>query len=155
MATRISDTQAALGWRIFNWIGIIDQLAQNRATRALDELKLPFPQFVMLNHFSHRPQEAKTVTGVASALQQPQPGVTKTIQKMVARKLLKADPAPGDGRSKLLTITPKGLETHARAIAAFVPRFAEVFSGWDDAEMEALAKQLDRLKVWMDTKGRE
>ncbi len=155
MATRPTEAQAALGWRIFNWIGIIDQLAQNRATRALDELKLPFPQFVMLNHFSHRPQEAKTVTGVASALQQPQPGVTKTIQKMVARKLLKADPAPGDGRSKLLTITPKGLETHARAIAAFVPRFAEVFSGWDDAEMEALAKQLDRLKVWMDTKGRE
>jgi DNA-binding MarR family transcriptional regulator len=155
MATRITDAQAALGWRIFNWIGIIDQLAQNRATRALDELKLPFPQFVMLNHFSHRPQEAKTVTGVAAALQQPQPGVTKTIQKMVARKLLKADPAPGDGRSKLLTITPKGLETHARAINAFVPRFAEVFSGWDDAEMEVLAKQLDRLKVWMDTKGRE
>ena len=155
MATRPTEAQAALGWRIFNWIGIIDQLAQNRATRALDELKLPFPQFVMLNHFSHRPNEAKTVTGVASALQQPQPGVTKTIQKMVARKLLKADPAPGDGRSKLIMITPKGLETHARAVAAFVPQFAEVFSGWDDAEMETLMRQLDRLKVWMDTKGRE
>lgn len=155
MATRPTEAQAALGWRIFNWIGIIDQLATTRAAKALDELKLPFPQFVMLNHFSHRPNEAKTVTGVASALQQPQPGVTKTIQKMVARKLLKADPAPGDGRSKLITITPKGLETHARAIAAFVPQFAEVFSGWDDAEMETLMRQLDRLKVWMDTKGRE
>ena len=155
MATRPTEAQAALGWRIFNWIGIIDQLAQTRAGRALDELKLPFPQFIMLNHFSHRPNEPKTVTGVASAMQQPQPGVTKTIQKMVARKLLKADPAPGDGRSKLLTITPKGLEIPARAIAAFVPQFAEVFSGWDDAEMEVLAKQLDRLKIWMDTKGRE
>jgi DNA-binding MarR family transcriptional regulator len=155
MATRPTEAQAALGWRIFNWIGIIDQLAQTRATRALSDLKLPMPQFIMLNHFSHRPNEAKTVTGVASALQQPQPGVTKTIQKMVARKLLKADPAPGDGRSKLLTITPKGLETHARAIAAFLPKFADVFSGWDDAEMETLARQLDRLKVWMDTKGRE
>jgi DNA-binding MarR family transcriptional regulator len=155
MATRPTEAQAALGWRIFNWIGIIDQLATTRAAKALDELKLPFPQFVMLNHFSHRPNEAKTVTGVASALQQPQPGVTKTIQKMVARKLLKADPAPGDGRSKLITITPKGLETHARAVAAFVPQFAEVFSGWDDAEMETLMRQLDRLKVWMDTRGRE
>lgn len=155
MATRPTEAQAALGWRIFNWIGIIDQLATTRAAKALDELKLPFPQFVMLNHFSHRPNEAKTVTGVASALQQPQPGVTKTIQKMVARKLLKADPAPGDGRSKLITITPKGLETHARAVAAFVPQFAEVFSGWDDAEMETLMRLLDRLKVWMDTRGRE
>jgi DNA-binding MarR family transcriptional regulator len=155
MATRPTEAQAALGWRIFNWIGIIDQLAQTRATRALAELKLPMPQFIMLNHFSHRPGEAKTVTSVASALQQPQPGVTKTIQKMVARKLLKADPAPGDGRSKLITITPRGIEMHARAIAAFVPQFADVFSGWDDAEMETLARQLDRLKVWMDSRGRE
>jgi DNA-binding MarR family transcriptional regulator len=155
MATRPTEAQAALGWRIFNWIGIIDQLAQTRATKALAELKLPMPQFIMLNHFSHRPNEAKTVTAVASALQQPQPGISKTIQKMIARKLLKADPAPGDARSKLITITPKGIETHQRAIAAFLPRFAEVFSGWDDTEMETLARQLDRLKVWMDTKGRE
>ena len=117
---RPTEAQALLGWRIFNWIGIIDQLATARAERTLAELKLPFPQFVMLNHFSHRPQEAKTVTSVAAALQQPQPGVTKTIQKLVARKFLKSDPAPGDARSKLLTVTPKGLEIHQRAIAAFV-----------------------------------
>ena len=102
MATRPTEAQALLGWRIFNWIGIIDQLATTRATRTLAELKLTMPQFVMLNHFSHRPGQAKTVTSIASTLQQPQPGVTKTIQKLVARKFLKADPAPGDARSKLL-----------------------------------------------------
>ena len=152
---RIIENQAQVGWRIFNWIGIIDQLATARAQRTLADLKLPFPQFVMLNHFSHRPHEVKSVTAVAFALQQPQPGVTKTIQKLIARKFLKADPAPGDARSKLLTITPKGLEIQARAIAAFGPRFAEAFQGWDDAEMEELFAKLDRLKVWMDSKGRE
>jgi DNA-binding MarR family transcriptional regulator len=152
---RPTEAQAQLGWRIFNWIGIIDQLATSRAERSLAELKLPFPQFVMLNHFSHRPQEAKTVTSVAAALQQPQPGVTKTIQKMIARKLLKADPAPDDARSKLITVTAKGLDLHARAVAAFVPRFADVYAGWDDAEMADLFAKLDRLKVWLDTKGRE
>jgi DNA-binding MarR family transcriptional regulator len=152
---RPTEAQAQLGWRIFNWIGIIDQLATSRAERVLAELRLPFPQFVMLNHFSHRPQEAKTVTSVAAALQQPQPGVTKTIQKLVARKFLKSDPAPGDARSKLLTITPKGLEIQQRAIAAFAPRFAEAFQGWDEKEMEDLVRHLDRLKIWMDSKGRE
>lgn len=153
--SKITETQALLGWRIFNWIGIINQLATTRASRTLGELKLPFPQFIILNHFSHQPQETKTVGSVASAMQQPQPGVSKTIQKMIARKLLRADAAPGDGRSKLLTITSKGLEVQARAIAAFVPRFSEVFSGWEDNEMEDLARQLDRLKVWLDTKGRD
>ena len=155
MVTRLTDAQAQLGWRIFNWIGIIDQLATTRATRALAELKLSMPQFIMLNHFSHRPQETKTVTSVASALQQPQPGVTKTIQKLIGRKLLKADPAPGDARSKLLTITPKGLEMHGRAVASFMPQFAEVYSGWEEAEMADLFAKLDRLKAWLDTKGRE
>lgn len=153
--TRLNENQARLGWRIFNWIGIINQLMTARASQSLVEMKLPFPQFVMLNHFSHRPDEAKTVTSVASALQQPQPGVSKTIQKMLARKFLRADPAPGDKRSKLLTITPKGLDLHARAIAEFVPRFAESFDGWDEKEMEALVERLDRLKIWLDTKGRE
>jgi DNA-binding MarR family transcriptional regulator len=152
---RPTEAQAQLGWRIFNWIGIIDQLATARAERTLADLKLPFPQFVMLSHFSHRPQEAKTVTSVASALQQPQPGVTKTVQKLIARKFLRADPSPGDARSKLLTLTPKGLEIHQRAIAAFGPRLAEAFQGWDDKEMEEFARHLDRLKIWMDTKGRE
>lgn len=153
--TRITENQARLGWRIFNRIGIINQLSTTRASRSLSELKLSMPQFIMLNHFSHSPQEAKTVTSIASALQQPQPGITKIVQKLIARKFLRSDPAPGDGRSKLLMITPKGLETHARAILAFAPRFAAVFDGWEETEMEALAERLDRLKVWLDTKGRD
>ncbi|MEQ1752928.1 MAG: MarR family winged helix-turn-helix transcriptional regulator [Micropepsaceae bacterium] len=152
---RPPESQAQLGWRIFNWIGIINQLATHRAEASLGELKLPIAQFTMLNHFSHRPHEAKTVTGVAAAMQQPQPGITKTIQKLIARKLLKSDPAPDDKRSKLLTITPKGLELHARAVALFVPRFAEALEDWNEAELEQLFARLDKLKVWLDTKGRE
>lgn len=152
---KFSESQARLGWQIYNWVGIINQLAVNRAERTLADLKLPMPQFTILNHFSHRPHEAKTVTSISSAMQQPQPGVTKTVQKLLGRKFLKADADPADKRSKLLTITPKGLEIHQRAIVAFVPRFAESFDGWDEAEMQALFQQLDRLKIWLDSKGRE
>jgi DNA-binding MarR family transcriptional regulator len=152
---KFSESQARLGWRIFNWVGIINQLATDRAERTLVDLKLPMAQFTILNHFSHRPHEPKTVTSISSAMQQPQPGITKTVQKLLGRKLLKAEPDPADKRSKLLTITPKGLEMHQRAVAAFVPRFAESFDGWDEAEMQALFQQLDRLKIWLDSKGRE
>ena len=88
-------------------------------------------------------------------MQQPQPGITKVIQKLVGRKLLKADPAPDDKRSKLLMITPKGLELHARAVTLFVPRFAEALEDWNEAELEQLFARLDKLKAWLDTKGRE
>lgn len=152
---RPTESNIRLGAKILTWIGIINQLSTTRITRALMPLKLPYPQFVLLTHFSHRPEEAQTVTGVASAMQQPQPGITKTIQKMVAKKLLRVAPAPEDARSKLLYLTPKGVEMHGRALATLVPVFRGLFEPWKEDEMSALIAQLDRLKVWLDTKGRE
>ena len=152
---RLTESETLLGTKILTWIGIINQLAEARSTRALAALKLPFPQFVLLNHFSHRPDEAKTVTGVAAAMQQPQPGVTKTIQKLIARKYLRAAAAPNDRRSKLLYLTPKGLEAYGRAIAALVPVFRDLFAPWNETEMKDLIAKLDLLKAWLDTKGRE
>ena len=152
---RLTESDIRLGAKILTWIGIIDQLSTTRITRALASLKLPYPQFVLLIHFSHRTDEAQTVTGVASAMQQPQPGITKTIQKMLAKKLLRAAPSPGDARSKLLYLTPKGAEMHGRALMALVPVFRDLFEPWSEGEMNDLIAKLDRLKVWLDTKGRE
>ena len=50
-------TEPPLAFRIVNWIAIIDQLASTEANRVLRPLGLQLPQFVMLNHFSHRPDE--------------------------------------------------------------------------------------------------
>ena len=69
--------------------------------------------------------------------------------------MLRADPAPGDGRSKLLFITPKGLEMHESARSQPSCRVFAMCSRWEEAEMDRSAGRLDRLKVWMDTKGRE
>ena len=70
---RPSESDIRLGAKILTWIGIINQLSSTRITRALTPLKLPYPQFILLIHFSHRPEEPQTVTGVASAMQQPNP----------------------------------------------------------------------------------
>jgi len=152
---RPTESEVRLGSQILTWIGIIDQLSEARSTRALAALRLPYPQFVLLSHFSRQPDIAHTVTRVAAAMQQPQPGVTKTIQKLIARKFLRAAPAPDDGRSKLLYLTPKGLEMYGRAIAALVPVYRDLFEPWSETEMAELIIKLDRLKDWLDTKGRE
>ena len=89
-------TEPPLPFRIVNWIGIINQLASADATRTLKPLGLSFSHFILLNHFSHRPDEPRTVTGVARALQLPQPGVTKNVQKLVAKRLV-AGSAPTAG----------------------------------------------------------
>jgi len=139
-----------LPFRIINWIGIIDQLVGTQANRLLKPLSMPLPQFVMLNHFSHRLAEGKTVTSVARALQQPQPGVTKTIQKLLTKRWLREQVHPEDGRSKMLFLTPAGLARHNEAVAIFARQLAPAFDGWSPMELQQLFAQLDRLKIWLD-----
>ena len=143
-------TQPPLPFRIVNWIGIIDQLASTEANRTLKPLGLQMPEFVLLNHFSHRPDEARTVTGVARALQQPQPGVTKNVQKLVAKGWLRERANGGDGRSKLLVLTAAGLARHRAAIEALAPGLARAFADWPEPDQRALFALLDRLKRWFD-----
>ena len=78
-------TAPPLAFRIVNWIGIINQLSSTEANRVLKPLGLGLPQFILLNHFSHRPEETRMVTEIARALQQPQTGIMKTVQKLVER----------------------------------------------------------------------
>ncbi len=143
-------TEPPLPFRIVNWIGIIDQLASTEANRALKPLGLQLPHLVLLNHFSHRPDEAKTVTGIARALQQPQPGVTKNVQKLVAKGWLRERTNGGDGRSKLLVLTPAGLAKHRAAVAALAPGLARAFGDWTERDQRSLFTMLDRLKLWFD-----
>ncbi len=143
-------TEPPLPFRIVNWIGIIDQLASTEANQVLRPLGLQLPQFVLLNHFSHRPDETRTVTGVARALQQPQPGVTKNVQKLVAKGWLRERTNGGDGRSKLLVLTPAGLAKHRAAVAALTPSLARAFDDWSERDQRLLFAMLDRLKLWFD-----
>ena len=145
------DTEKAQqGFRILNWIGIIEQLSRNRANKAIGETGLPWPQFILLNHFSHRPQEGKRVTDVARAMQQQQPGVTKTMAAMVKSGLLRIDRDDADGRAKIHYVTEKGLTARQDAIALLLPMIDAAFAGWDTEEMTDLFQTLDRLKIFMD-----
>lgn len=137
-------------FRIVNWIGIIDQLASTKANRVLRDHDLPLPQFVMLNHFSHRPEDAKTVGGIARAMQQQLPAVTKTTQKLVAKGYLREAPSREDARSKLLLLTARGRTAHRHAIAALLPALAPAFAGWTEEELADFWQYLDRLKTYLD-----
>ena len=143
-------TEPPLSFRIVNWIGIINQLASADATRTLKPLGLSFSQFILLNHFSHRPDEPRTVTGVARALQLPQPGVTKNIQKLVAKRWLRERTNGEDGRSRLIVLTPAGQAKHRAAIAALMPGLVRAFADWPEGDQHTMFALLNRLKTWFD-----
>ena len=150
MAGSAREDRAKLGYRILNWIGIVEQLARTKANRTLAELGLPWPQFVLLNHFSHRPDEGKMVTEVARAMQQNQPGISKTVKAMVESGILEVVADDRDRRVKRLFLTPQGRATHAEALARLAPMVADSFAGWSTEEMAEAFQALDRLKVYLD-----
>lgn len=143
-------TEPPLAFRIVNWIGIIDQLATTEANRVLKPLGLQMSQFVLLNHLSRRPDEPRTVGAIARALQQQQPAVTKTVQKLVDKGWLRERTSDSDGRSKLLTLTAAGLARHRAAVTALMPGLERAFADWSERDQRTLFALLDRLKVWLD-----
>lgn len=140
----------ALGFKIINWIGIIEQLSATRMRQILAGGDLPPPQFVLLNHFSHRPEEGKTVSQIAWAMQQPQPGITKTVSKLIKKGYLKDRPNPEDGRSKILSLTKAGIKAHMAARNQLIAGMGDTFENWNMQDMKFLFCHLDRLKNHLD-----
>lgn len=133
-----------------NFIGIANQLVVTRANDLLREGELPFPQFVMLSHFMKDPARARTVTGVASAFQAPQPGITKTIQKLARSGFLEYRPSQNDARVKHVFLTPAGRRAFAAAVGRLAPDMRLVFAEWREVDIRRLHELLRRLKDWLD-----
>lgn len=145
------DQDRTLRFQVLLWIGIIDQLATTQANRALAQIDLPLPQFTVLNHMVRRDYETHTVSALAHSFQQPQPGITKTVAKLIAKKLVKAKSVPSDKRTRVLIVTQAGRAALARALTTLAPGVAMMFADWQKDELQALFGRLDKLKTWLDS----
>ncbi|WP_373087240.1 MarR family winged helix-turn-helix transcriptional regulator [Sneathiella sp.] len=137
-------------FRIMNWIGIISQVTDTRMRQLLESTNVPLPQYIILNHFVGQPKNGKTVSGISWALQQPQPGITKTVRKLLDKGFLRADENPDDGRSKTLFITDAGTTAHKKAEEKLEIAMAETFDGWREWEKRDFFGFLDRLKSQLE-----
>jgi DNA-binding MarR family transcriptional regulator len=137
-------------YQIVNYIGIADPLLTTRANQILGVGDLPFAQFVMLNHFSHEPDRARRVTEVASAMQQPQPTATRTLQRLVRKGYLEVRAADYDARARVHVLTRSGKAAHRRAIARLMPEVAARFADWDTHDVDTLHRLLFRLMRELD-----
>ena len=107
----------------FNEIGIIEQLARNRAEKRFPgELKIS--QFSVLNHLV-RVTPCSSPARLASAFQVTRAAMTNTVKRLADLKYIRVTPDPKDGRGKLVAITEAGREAHAFAISTLEEDFKE------------------------------
>lgn len=143
-----TDERNAMFFRLFNEIGIIEQIS-----RAFLEARLPdgliAPHFQVCNHLI-RVADGRTPLELARAFQVPKTTMTHTLAGLGKRGLVDMRPNPGDGRSKRVWLTDAGRAFRDRAIAEMGPLFDDLAEGVDAWRLEAILPVLEELRVFID-----
>ena len=132
--------------QILMWLGAAEKRLATRVNRALKGTDLPYAQFVVLNHLASLPGTPWTVTDLASALETGQPGVSKILHRLAAKRYVQIEPAPEDGRLKRYRLTQSGKSAYRAASSRIAPQAEDIFRNWQDGDINALHTLLYRLK---------
>jgi DNA-binding MarR family transcriptional regulator len=138
-----------LVFRVFNEIGIIDQLAGSRFERVMPK-GLSMAQFRVLNHFVRLPGE-RSLAALARAFQVSRPAMGKVVHKLEQQALVAVRDNPDDSRGKLVSLTEAGARTRQAALAALAPEVVRLNEALGTQAFEALLPGLVRLRQWLDT----
>lgn len=135
-------------FRFFTEIGIIDQLISAKLETLLpDGLKIS--QFVVLNHLV-RLRGKWSPARLASAFQVTRAAMTNTLSRLESRGLIKIDANPGDGRGKLVTLSPAGHEMREKCVANIEPFLADIEQAFDEQKFLVTLPFLESLRNYLD-----
>ena len=142
------DPTTEIWFRLFNEVGIIEQLARNRF-----EARLPagfvLAQFTVLHHLI-RVRDGQTPLALARAFQVPKTSMTHSLAVLERAGLVRLEANPGDGRSKQVWITDEGRAFRDKAIAKLSEDIATIARAIPQAEIAALLPALERLRKLLD-----
>ncbi|WP_209427634.1 MarR family winged helix-turn-helix transcriptional regulator [Pararhodobacter sp. SW119] len=145
----MSESALPVYFRLFNEIGIIEQLS-----RALFEARLPpgfvLPQFSVLNHLV-RVKDGQTPMALARAFQVPKTSMAHSLSVLESAALIEFRPNPKDGRSKLVYITEAGRTFRQSAIDALEPDIARIAATIPPERAAELLPGLEALRKFLDT----
>jgi DNA-binding MarR family transcriptional regulator len=73
------------------------------------------------------------------------PNVSRLVDALVTRGLVRRSPDPADRRSYLLSLTKEGLGATEELLDKSISERRLVFDGFDEGELDVLAAALDRI----------
>jgi DNA-binding MarR family transcriptional regulator len=139
----------ALLFRLFNEIGIINQLATNAFERVMP-YDLTIAQFAILNHCV-RLGDNKTPAQLADILQVTRGTLTSTLGRLAEKRFIRLVPDAEDGRSKRVVLTAEGRKARDAAIAAAMPLLETARLAMPRATVVRMLPVLEDLRRWLDT----
>ena len=138
----------AVYFRLFNEIGIINQLSSNRAERALPH-GLTMSQFGVLNHFS-RGLPPKSPLDLANAFQVTKGAMTNTLKQLEGKGFVDIVPHETDKRSKIVSISDAGRAAHLDAQMKLAKAFEDFTQAFKLEEISDQLPMLEKIRIWLD-----
>lgn len=135
-------------FKVLNEIGIISQLANNRATRLLSP-DLNMSQFIVLNHFVRIGGE-RSLVQLANAMQVTKGAMSNTIARLQDKGLVAVKADPQDARAKLVWITAAGRAMRNSAVSKLGKGLSGVHAVIKVNELELALDTLRKLRSWFD-----
>ncbi|MEM9333005.1 MAG: MarR family transcriptional regulator [Pseudomonadota bacterium] len=135
-------------FRFFNEVGIINQLASNRAERAMPH-GLTMSQFSVLNHFM-RGLPPKSPLELASAFQVTKGAMTNTLKQLQNKGFVEIVPHEKDGRSKIVSISETGRNAHKDAQSELMVFFSDFSAQFSTEELAKVIPDLEKIRIWLD-----
>ncbi len=132
----------------FTEIGIIAQLSSTIFDRCLPE-GLSTPHFSILNHMV-RLGDGRTPLQLAAAFQVTKPTMSHALKVLSQRRLIRLEPHPEDGRSKLVYLTEAGRAFRERAIAEVMQVLDSLATEAEIDAMRSLLPGLRRVRELLD-----
>ena len=133
--------------QVFDEIRYIEHLARTAITRKLP-VGLTYPQFEVMNLLARR-GDGVTPVAIARALQMTKSGLTNTLQRLAARKLVEVEGCQSDGRKKRIWLTPAGRTAYGQAMAALRPKMESLRDGFTSKEFREALPFLRALRTWL------
>ncbi|MGI9294231.1 MAG: MarR family winged helix-turn-helix transcriptional regulator [Pseudomonadales bacterium] len=141
----------ALEMEVQDHLGVIALLQDARASKLLAPFQLNRSQFTVLFLLSDDSGEAWTIGGLASHLEMNLPGVSKVVNQLCDKGLLKISADSADRRKKFVALTARGQKKCQSTLQAMTSVVTYSFADWTTAELESFRKHLEKFKCWLDT----
>ena len=136
--------------QVFDEIRYIEHLVRTTITHKLP-VGLTYPQFEVMNLLSRRGDGISPLE-VARALQMTKSGLTNTLQRLHARKLIHVEHCEKDGRRKVIWLTPEGRTAYGQSMVAIRPKMEDLRDGFTQKEFRDALPFLKALRTWLGEK---
>jgi DNA-binding MarR family transcriptional regulator len=147
----MTDPSRNLATALLSELLTADQMLRTRLSKALPK-GMELSHFSVLNHLS-RYRNERTPAQLARAFHVTRGAMTNTLSKLEWAGYVHIRPDWDDARSKLVTISPAGLQARDAALAAITPLISDIVGDLGDAKVRAALPILRELRLKLENDG--